>query len=195
MNFRLLSREAIVNNRRLSIVAADAGDAGARGIGRAAGVRVGRRVRRGVRRAERRRRWAGTRRAGRSGRRDCHRRRRIERCRRGARAGRDRRASAAATRLRRDAEGRAAAATAACVSPQGRRRSRGRGSGRRYSGRQGMSLGSSGTNRMTRLSSPTRRERSSWDRLPYPWGRGRPWVGDWPVAGRAQPSTRTARAR
>ena len=68
MNFRLLSREAIVNNRRLSIVRGRPGDAGPRGVGRAAGVRVGGRVRRGVRRAERRRRRARTRRPGAGGR-------------------------------------------------------------------------------------------------------------------------------
>ena len=57
MNFRLLSREAIVSNRRLSIVSGDAASRAARGLGRPAGLRQRERVRGrdgGVRRAGRR---------------------------------------------------------------------------------------------------------------------------------------------
>ena len=45
INFRLLSRDALTHEKRLSIVAGGPGDAGARRVGGAAGLRVGRRVR------------------------------------------------------------------------------------------------------------------------------------------------------
>ena len=45
INFRLLARDALTHDKRLSIVAGGSGDAGARRVGRAAGLRVGRRVR------------------------------------------------------------------------------------------------------------------------------------------------------
>ena len=45
INFRLLSRDALTHDKRLSIVSGDAGDPGACGVGRAAGLRVGRGVR------------------------------------------------------------------------------------------------------------------------------------------------------
>ena len=104
INFRLLSRERLTHDKRLSIVAGDAGDPGARGVGGPAGVRVGGGVR-GVARpsaAPRRRSAGATSPSARAG------RRRGRSCR-GGRRGRRRR-------------GRAVAAPAPRARPSGEHR-------------------------------------------------------------------------
>ncbi len=65
INFRLLARDALTHEKRLSIVAGRRGDAGPRRLGRAAGLRHGRRVRVVARRegALADRRWSGPRRS------------------------------------------------------------------------------------------------------------------------------------
>ena len=52
INFRLLSRDALTHDKRLSIVSGGSGDAGAGGVGRAAGLQLGGGIR-GVARGDR----------------------------------------------------------------------------------------------------------------------------------------------